>query len=84
MWFKIPIFGADITYRGELQDNGEVSGTVVVQGQDIGSFTGKKKSPFSTSRNFFVHQSIQWNGHADHSTHWLRSLVPLRAHSLSI
>jgi len=43
MWFKIPIFGADITYRGELQDSGEVSGTVVVQGQDIGSFTGKKK-----------------------------------------
>jgi hypothetical protein len=40
VWFKLPVFAADLTYRGELQDNGKVSGTVVVQGQDIGSFTG--------------------------------------------
>ncbi len=41
--FNSGALGADITYRGELKDDGDVSGTVVVQGQDIGTFTGKKK-----------------------------------------
>jgi hypothetical protein len=41
--FTSDALGADITYRGELEDNGTVKGSVIVQGQTMGSFTGKKK-----------------------------------------
>lgn len=41
--FNSGALGADITYRGELAADGTVKGAVVVQGQDIGSFTGRKK-----------------------------------------
>ncbi|MDG1165404.1 MAG: hypothetical protein P8N61_08535 [Porticoccaceae bacterium] len=36
--------GVDITYRGELEDDGSVRGSVIVQGQTMGTFTGKKKT----------------------------------------
>tara|TARA_E500000331_G_scaffold188466_1_gene181409 strand:- start:162 stop:323 length:162 start_codon:yes stop_codon:yes gene_type:complete len=35
--------GVDITYRGELEGDGTVKGSVIVQGQTMGTFTGKKK-----------------------------------------
>jgi hypothetical protein len=41
--FSSDALGADITYRGELEDDGTVKGSVIVQGQTMGSFTGKKK-----------------------------------------
>ena len=41
--FTSDALGADITYRGELEDDGTVKGSVIVQGQTMGSFTGKKK-----------------------------------------
>ena len=40
--FPSAALGADITYRGELEDDGTVKGSVIVQGQTMGSFTGKK------------------------------------------
>ena len=40
--FTSDALGADITYRGELEDDGTVKGSVIVQGQTMGSFTGKK------------------------------------------
>ena len=40
--FTSGALGADITYRGELEDDGTVKGSVIVQGQTMGSFTGKK------------------------------------------
>ena len=39
--FNSDLLGGDITYRGELREDGSVAGAVVVQGQEIGSFTGK-------------------------------------------
>jgi hypothetical protein len=41
--FTSDALGADISYRGELEDDGTVKGSVIVQGQSMGSFTGKKK-----------------------------------------
>ena len=41
--FSSDALGVDITYRGELEDDGSVKGAVVVQGQTMGTFTGKKK-----------------------------------------
>jgi hypothetical protein len=41
--FTSDALGVDITYRGELEDDGTVKGSVIVQGQSMGSFTGKKK-----------------------------------------
>ena len=41
--FTSDALGVDITYRGELEDDGSVKGSVVVQGQTMGTFTGKKK-----------------------------------------
>jgi hypothetical protein len=41
--FTSDALGADITYSGELEDDGTVKGSVIVQGQTMGSFTGKKK-----------------------------------------
>ena len=41
--FTSDALGVDITYRGELEDDGSVKGAVVVQGQTMGTFTGKKK-----------------------------------------
>ena len=39
--FYSDLLGGDIIYRGELKEDGSVAGAVVVQGQEIGSFTGK-------------------------------------------
>jgi len=41
--FSSDALGVDITYRGELEDDGAVKGSVIVQGQSMGTFTGKKK-----------------------------------------
>jgi hypothetical protein len=41
--FTSVALGADITYRGELEDDGTVKGSVIVQGNSMGTFTGKKK-----------------------------------------
>ena len=41
--FNSGLLGADITYRGTLESDGTVKGSVIVQGQSIGSFTGRKK-----------------------------------------
>ena len=41
--FSSEALGVDITYRGELEDDGTVKGSVIVQGQSMGTFTGKKK-----------------------------------------
>lgn len=41
--FTSDALGVDITYRGELEDDGSVKGSVIVQGQSMGTFTGKKK-----------------------------------------
>ena len=41
--FSSDALGVDITYRGELEDDGTVKGSVIVQGQSMGTFTGKKK-----------------------------------------
>ena len=41
--FTSDALGVDITYRGELEDDRSVKGSVVVQGQTMGTFTGKKK-----------------------------------------
>ena len=40
--FSSDALGVDITYRGELEDDGTVKGSVIVQGQSMGTFTGKK------------------------------------------
>lgn len=40
--FNSAALGADVIYRGELKGDGTVAGSVIVQGQSIGSFTGKK------------------------------------------
>ena len=41
--FVSDALGGAIIYRGDLQADGTVKGAVVVQGQEIGSFTGTKK-----------------------------------------
>tara|TARA_B110000858_G_C17627896_1_gene392114 strand:+ start:430 stop:798 length:369 start_codon:yes stop_codon:yes gene_type:complete len=41
--FPSAALGADITYRGELESDGTVKGSVIVQGNSMGTFTGKKK-----------------------------------------
>jgi hypothetical protein len=41
--FPSAALGADITYRGELENDGTVKGSVIVQGNTMGTFTGKKK-----------------------------------------
>ena len=41
--FGSDALGADITYSGELKDDGTVAGTVSAQGQDMGTFTGNKQ-----------------------------------------
>ena len=41
--FSSDALGVDITYRGELEDDGTVKVSVIVQGQSMGTFTGKKK-----------------------------------------
>lgn len=41
--FSSDALGVDITYQGELEDDGTVKGSVIVQGQSMGTFTGKKK-----------------------------------------
>ena len=41
--FTSVALGADITYRGELDSDGTVKGSVIVQGNSMGTFTGKKK-----------------------------------------
>ena len=41
--FSSEALGVDITYRGELEDDGTVKGSVIVQGQSMGTFMGKKK-----------------------------------------
>ncbi len=41
--FSSDALGVDITYRGELEDDATVKGSVIVQGQSMGTFTGKKK-----------------------------------------
>jgi hypothetical protein len=41
--FSSDALGVDITYRGELEDDGTVKGSVIVQGNSMGTFTGKKK-----------------------------------------
>lgn len=41
--FNSATLGSDITYRGELAEDGTVKGAVVVAGADIGTFTGTKK-----------------------------------------
>jgi hypothetical protein len=41
--FTSVALGADITYRGELESDGTVKGSVIVQGNSMGTFTGKKK-----------------------------------------
>ncbi|MFT4730650.1 MAG: hypothetical protein ACI9UN_005180 [Granulosicoccus sp.] len=41
--FPSVALGADITYRGELVSDGTVKGSVIVQGNSMGAFTGKKK-----------------------------------------
>lgn len=41
--FTSGALGADITYRGELEEDGTVKGSVIVQGNSMGTFTGKKK-----------------------------------------
>lgn len=40
--FTSDLLGGDIIYRGELKSDGTVTGSVIVQGQSIGTFTGKK------------------------------------------
>ncbi|MCH7817477.1 MAG: hypothetical protein IIC60_13020 [Proteobacteria bacterium] len=40
--FVSDALGGTITYRGELKEDGTVSGSVVVAGESIGSFTGRK------------------------------------------
>jgi hypothetical protein len=35
--------GIEIIYRGELEENGTVTGSVIAQGQSMGTFSGKKK-----------------------------------------
>lgn len=40
--FVSDALGGAIVYRGALQADGTVAGDVVVQGQTVGSFTGKK------------------------------------------
>ena len=41
--FPSDALGVDITYRGELVEDGTVKGSVIVQGQSMGTFTGEKK-----------------------------------------
>lgn len=41
--FNSDLLGGEIIYRGALRDDGTVAGTVVVQGQDLGTFTGNKQ-----------------------------------------
>ena len=41
--FSNEALGVDIIYRGELEDDATVKGSVIVQGQSMGTFTGKKK-----------------------------------------
>ena len=41
--FPSDALGSDITYRGELENDGTVKGSVIVQGNTMGTFTGKKK-----------------------------------------
>lgn len=41
--FNSGALGADITYRGEMAEDGTVKGSVVAAGQEIGTFTGTKK-----------------------------------------
>ena len=41
--FGSDALGADITYTGELKDDGTVAGAVSAQGQDLGTFTGNKQ-----------------------------------------
>ena len=41
--FDSPALGASITYSGELNADGTVTGNVLMQGQNIGSFNGKKR-----------------------------------------
>jgi len=41
--FTSVALAADITYRGELESDGTVKGSVIVQGNSMGTFTGKKK-----------------------------------------
>lgn len=40
--FNSEALQGSITYRGTLKDDGTVSGAVIVQGQEFGTFTGKK------------------------------------------
>ncbi len=40
--FNSETLQGSITYRGTLKDDGTVSGAVIVQGQEFGTFTGKK------------------------------------------
>ena len=41
--FNSDLLGGDIIYRGDSKEDGTVAGVVVVQDQDIGTFTGKKQ-----------------------------------------
>jgi len=41
--FSSDALGADITYSGEMRENGTVAGTVSAQGQEMGTFTGDKQ-----------------------------------------
>lgn len=41
--FNSDLLGGEIIYRGSLKADGTVAGTVVVQAQDIGTFTGRKQ-----------------------------------------
>jgi hypothetical protein len=40
--FPSAALGGDITYRGAMQEDGTLSGTVVMGGQDAGTFTAAK------------------------------------------
>lgn len=40
--FTSAALGGDITYKGSLKDDGTVAGNVIVQGQEFGTFTGRK------------------------------------------
>ena len=40
--FTSAALGTDITYRGELESDGTVKGSVIVQGNSMGTFTGRK------------------------------------------
>jgi len=41
--FASELLGGDITYRGSMQENGTLTGAVVIQGQEAGTFTGTRQ-----------------------------------------